>query len=604
MAASKGKWSAFGLWMLVVFSISYTLPSIVGSDKLPDWFNEMFESKLAYGLDLQGGLELRYTVDWEAAIEDNGRKLGDAISARLVDEWAKADNKSAAALNATERAEYAKQVSIAVESYNVIKVSFSSAEAFGKLPADLLSTIDDRYELSVVDDTNIQMLLFDDEAARIRTEAVNKTRQLISQRVEAFGLVDPDVRVAGDSDIVVQIPGVGKDQMDVVRQRIGQTAQLTFRMVDNQANFFAQQRSKLDTYKRDNPERSETLELIENAATGPFVRADRKSDLIKFVRTLTVPDDHVVGYELVESRDGTRVKEKYYRTYYLKAPVELSGKNLARARVSYDEKQQPVVSLDLDGSGTRAFGDLTGANVGNYMAIMLDETVASAPVINEKIPGGRVQITMGGGRGPQEVLRDAQALVTVLNQGAYQAPVYKVHDHEVGASLGHDSVQAGKNSILIGSLFVILAMMFYYRVSGVIAVTALVLNLLFILALLVSFNSALTLPGMAGIILTVGMAVDANIIVFERIREELRAGRGPRAAVDTGYAKALSTILDANITTALAGFILLNYTSGPIRGFAVTLLMGIVCSVFTAVYVCHRIFNWYLETRRPETLSI
>ena len=272
--------------------------------------------------------------------------------------------------------------------------------------------------------------------------------------------------------------------------------------------------------------------------------------------------------------------------------------------MGYNEKQVPVVNLDLDSIGTGLFGDLTAKNVGEYMAIMLDETVASAPVINEKIPGGRVQISMGGGRGPQVILKEAQGLVTVLNQGAYQAPVYKVHDHEVGASLGHDSVQAGKMSITFGSLVVIIFMMIYYKLSGVIAVCALLLNMVFILALLVSFNSALTLPGMAGIILTIGMAVDANIIIFERIREEIRAGRGPRAAIDTGYAKALSTILDANITTALAGIILLNYTSGPIRGFAVTLLMGIVCSVFTAVYVCHRMFNWYLAARSPETLSI
>ena len=604
MASGQGKWSGIGLWILAIFSLSYSMPTLVGSQNLPLWFNELFDSKLAYGLDLQGGLELRYTVDWETAIEDNGRKLGDSVRSALVDEWAKGDNKSPSALEEAQRKDYEGRVVIEVPDHTTIRVTFKDAAHVGDLPNETLAQLDFRYELIPVDGTTYELFLNESEAASIRDEAVKKTRQLISQRVEAFGLVDPDVRVAGDSDIVVQIPGVGKDQMDIVRQRIGQTAQLTFRMVDRAATYFGDQKAALDSYKLADADRSEGLDLITGSAQGPFIRANRKSDLIRFIRTLDVPDDHVIGYELVEIADGNIVTERYHRTHYLFAPVELSGKNLARARVGYDEKQVPVVNLDLDSVGTGLFGDLTAANVGEYMAIMLDETVASAPVINEKIPGGRVRITMGGGRGPQVVLKEAQGLVTVLNQGAYQAPVYKVHDHEVGASLGHDSVQAGKMSIAFGSVVVIIFMMIYYNLSGVFAVIALLLNLVFILALLVSFNSALTLPGLAGIILTVGMAVDANIIIFERIREELRAGRGPRAAVDTGYAKAMSTILDANITTALAGVILLNYTSGPIRGFAVTLLMGIVCSVFTAVYVCHRIFNWYLEARSPETLSI
>lgn len=601
---SKSKWSAIGVWLLVAFSFFYTLPTFVGQDALPEWYTEMFGAKLNYGLDLQGGLELRYTVDWKTAIEDNGRKLGDTVRARVVEELAKKDNKSSVDLTPEDRAAYGARLTVEVPDYTAIRVEFDTAETRDLLGEEVLAEMDTRYELVASGDKGYELILLEEEAAAIRDEAVKKTRQLISQRVEAFGLVDPDVRVAGDSDIVVQIPGVGKDQMDIVRQRIGQTAQLMFRMVDRNSTFMSEQSAQLATYKAEKPDRSATLELVNGAASGAYFRAERKSDLMRFMRTIDVPDDHVVGYEFTERADGNIIVERYWRTYYLFAPVELSGKNLARARVGYDEKQQPVVNLDLDSEGTGLFGELTAINVGEYMAIMLDETVASAPVINEKIPGGRVRITLGTGAGPQVVLKEAQGLVTVLNQGAYQAPVYKVQDNEVGASLGHDSVNAGKYSILGGGIVVLIFMMLYYGLSGVFANIALVLNMLFVVALLVSFNSALTLPGMAGIILTIGMAVDANIIIFERIREEIRGGRGPRAAVDTGYSKALSTILDANITTALAGVILLNYTSGPIRGFAVTLLMGIVCSVFTAVYICHRIFNWYLETKRPETLSI
>ncbi len=602
----QGKWGAIGTWLLVIFSVLYTLPTFVGKDSLPDWYTDMFGAKLNYGLDLQGGLELRYTVDWRTAIRDNGRKLGDSIRSTLVDAMAKADNKSASDITADERAAYGAKVTIEVprDEETVIRVGFTDAALAAQLGESTLKEVDLRYELSAIDDTTFELILLDEEVARIRNEAVGKTRQLISQRVEAFGLVDPDVRVAGDSDIVVQIPGVGTDEMDMVRQRIGQTAQLTFRMVDNVSTFFADNSAVLDTYKASNPDRGAELQLVTNSATGPYVRAPKKSELIRFVRALDVPDDHVIGYEKSTVADGNMITDTFWRTYYLHAKVEISGAQLARARVGYDERNVPVVNLDLNGDGATLFADLTEANVGGYLSIMLDRTIESAPTINERIPGGRVRITMGGSRGAQVILREAQSLVTVLNQGAYQAPVYKVHDHEVGASLGNDSVQAGKISMAGGALAVIIFMMLYYGLSGVFAVTALLLNILLVVALLVSFNSALTLPGIAGIILTIGMAVDANIIVFERIREEIRGGRGPRAAVDTGYQRAMSTILDANVTTALAGFILLNYTSGPIRGFAVTLLMGIVCSVFTAVYVCHRIFNWYLESKRPETLSI
>jgi preprotein translocase subunit SecD len=601
---NQGKFGAVGLWLLVILTIGYTLPTFVGSSSLPPWFNDMFSNKLNYGLDLQGGLELRYTVDWKKAIADNGRKLGDAISSQLVTELAKKDNKNADDLPREEWNAYAARAAIDVPDYTAIRVKFADQATVDALGTELLTQMDLRYEVVPVDSTTFDLMLLDVEAANIRDEAVKKTRQLISQRVEAFGLVDPDVRIAGDSDIVVQIPGVGKDQMDVVRQRIGQTAQLTFRMVDPNSPFFGAQKGALDTYKAQNPDRAASLELVTGSATGTYIRGTRKSEIMRFLRDLDVPGDHTIGYELVEVPDGNLIREKFWRTHFLFSRVELSGNHLARAQVLYDEKGVPYVSLDLDAEGAGLFADLTEKNVGEYMAIMLDETVNSAPVINEKIPGGRVKITMGGSQGPQRVLSDSRSLTTVLNQGAYKAPVYKVHDHEVGASLGHDSVQAGKMSLAIGLLCVVIFTALYYSLSGVFAVLALLFNVLLIVGLLVSFNSALTLPGMAGIILTIGMAVDANIIIFERIREELRAGKDPRAAVDAGYEKAFMTIIDANITTALAGVILLNYTSGPIRGFAVTLLMGIICSVFTAVYVCRRIFNWYLESRQPQTLSI
>ena len=598
----KGKWRAVALWLLIVFCLAYTLPTFAGKDSLPKWFSDIFSAELDYGLDLQGGLELRYTVDWKKAIEDNARKLGESIRAELVDELAKADNKSGSDLPADEWDAYAKNLKIEIPDYTTIRVIFANAEVAGVLDRDRLVRLDARFDLIDIDDVSYDLMLKESEAARIRNNVVKETRSIIQKRVEAFGLVDPDVRIAGEADIAVQIPGVGKAQMETVRQRIGQTAQLTFRMVDEESTFFIDREAELNAWIAERP--NSTLKLVKASATGPYVRGARKSELIKFMRSIDIPDDHSVGYEEILTTEGNITTDRFWRSQYLLSKVELSGGELSRAQVFYDEKGVPYVSLDFNAEGGRIFADLTGRNVGKYMAIMLDETVNSAPVIKEKIGGGRARITMGGGRAPQQVLDDARSLVTVLNHGAYKAPVYKVHDYEVGPSLGADSVAAGKLSIAVGFGLVVFFMLLYYRASGIVAVTALLLNMLFILTLLVSFNSALTLPGMAGIILTIGMAVDANIIIFERIREELLNGRSPRAAVDAGFEKAWSTILDANVTTALAGLILLYYTSGTIRGFAVTLLMGIVSSVFTAVYVSRRIFNWYLTSRRPSELSI
>ena len=211
---------------------------------------------------------------------------------------------------------------------------------------------------------------------------------------------------------------------------------------------------------------------------------------------------------------------------------------------------------------------------------------------------------MGGNRPRQEILNEAQALVTVLTHGAYKAPVHKIHDYEVGPSLGQDTIDSGILSLVVGVALVFLFMLVYYRGSGLIAVAGLALNVLFTVAILIGFNAALTMPGMAGIVLTVGMAVDANVLISERIREEIRLGKGPRASMEAGYKNAFSAILDSNLTTALTGIILLNYSSGAVYGFAVTLLIGIVVTFVTQVFITRLIYDWYIDRFRPNHLSI
>ena len=595
-------WKPVLLGLLVIFAGLYVLPSLMPGN-LPDWFP--FKRALNYGLDLKGGLSLRYTVDYKKAIADNSLKVREGVKDQIVQAQARRDEKDPETLTPEERAAYEANLTIERADFDTLVVTFQSEEAADVLTADVVQMIDPSYVRSKPDALTVRLKVSDRRIEEIKQQVVEQTVDNIRKRVEAFGLVEPDVRQVGDTDIDVQLPGVGKDQMEMVRERIGQTAQLTFRMVDDDADFFRDKKEDLATFRGQYPDRATTLAIQCPKRSGRcWLEAEKKSEIIGFLKTVSIPDDHTIGFEQGEDREGNIVTRRFYKTLYLKAKVELSGETLSRAMVLFEQQGEPYVSVEFNAAGARRFAEVTRENVQKRMAIMLDDEINSAPVIKEEIAGGRAKITLGGNQAPQETLAEARGLVTVLNQGAYKAPVHKVHDFEVGPTLGRDSIRAGTLSLLVGGLLVIVFMLIYYRGSGIIANIALTLNILFILAILVSFNTALTLPGLAGIVLTIGMAVDANVIIFERIREELRAGKTPRVAVDTGYGKAFWTIFDANITTALAGVILLNYTSGPIQGFAKTLLIGIVCSMFTAIVVTRMIFRWILERKKVETLSI
>ncbi len=595
----KRNWRAIFTWGLLAFSVLYALPSAV---EMPSWYP--FSKQIKGGLDLAGGLELRYTVDWKRAIEETTSKAADSLRTRTLEALAKEAGDAWEDLPKEKVDALTSRIDIALVDIDRATLTFKdegALKAFQGLE-DPMAVIDERFELST-DGNTASLLLPDKAAVEIRGQVVKETRDNLEKRVAGMGLIDPDVRSTGDSDIAVQVPGVGKEQMDLVRQVLGRTAQLTMRYIDRATPWLggADAKSALDAYRTANPTAAQ-LEIRQTY--GGVVTSPKKADLVRFVRTLKVPEGHMIGYEYIEdvASDGT-VREKYWQAVYLKSEVEITGAHLARARTGFNDKNQPAVFLDLNSEGARLFGDTTEKNTGELLAIMLDEDINSAPQIRSKIAGGRAEITMGSGNS-RRAMSEAQALTQVLNQGAYQAPVYKVHDHDVGPSLGADSVSAGGVSLAVGFLLIIAFMAFYYRKAGFIAVGVLSFNLLLIFVILVSLNTALTLPGVAGIILTLGMAVDGNIIIFERIREELRAGRAPRASVDAGFGKALSAIVDGNMTTAITAFVLMNFTSGPIHNFAVTLLVGLCTSVFSAVFVSRLIFNWWVHTKKPSTLSI
>jgi preprotein translocase subunit SecD len=316
-----------------------------------------------------------------------------------------------------------------------------------------------------------------------------------------------------------------------------------------------------------------------------------------------IPSDYKFHWSMepeVSSADG----KEYYSLYLLKRDAELTGALLRNANVqigggnSPGAAGQPMVSFELNRQGARIFSRVTGANIGKYLAIVLDDKVFSSPVIKSKIPNGQGII-----EGNFD-MQSAQDLTNVLEVGALPAPVDIIEERTVGPSLGHDSVTKGTFSAIAGLVIVVIFMLWYYRLGGVISDIALALNLLFVMAILAGFHGTLTLPGIAGIILTIGMAVDANVLIFERIREELRTGKTVKASIDAGYGRAIVTILDANITTLIAGVVLYQFGTGPIKGFALTLMIGIIASMFTAIVVTRAIFDYITNKYTLKTLKI
>ncbi len=378
--------------------------------------------------------------------------------------------------------------------------------------------------------------------------AVQQSIEIVRRRVDETGTREPTIQRQGDERILVQLPGV--EDPERVKRLLGKTAKMTFHLLDD----------------RTTPEQ---------AMSG------------------RVPP----GSQLLPSDE--RDARGQGRMYVVRKRVMVSGDTLIDSQPSYDNRSgEPVVTFRFDSAGAKRFGDTTAKNVGKPFAIVLDGKVISAPVIREPILGGSGQIS---GRFS---IQEAQDLALLLRAGALPAPLTILEERSVGPGLGADSIAAGKVASVVGTIAVVVFMIVTYGLFGLMADVALVVNIVLILAALSFLQATLTLPGIAGIVLTIGMAVDANVLIFERIREEVRGGRTPISAVDAGYSRALTTIIDSNLTTLIATLFLYIFGSGPVRGFAVTLSIGIVTSMFTAIMLTRLMVIVWLRRFRPEALPI
>ena len=556
-----GKWVRRLVWIFILISFILIYPTISPlfifcHGELPTWLQEAIPQKdINFTQDAQGNAFitlkikedriplLRYTVNDARLIAQNSiRRRMESIKNPPVYEilWKPEEATLQVKFSGLSDSNHPRQI-------------FRQLHLYGIFPTFLQKIMPSRPIKLGLDLRGGAYLVYEVELSQISDEsaasALKTTKEIIEKRVNAIGLAESLVQIAGSNRIEVQLPG--EKDVEKAKAQIGPTARLEFRLVHSSVQV--------------------------NDLLGPGGEID--------------PAKIPAGYEVLPGRE----KGEFY---LVGKGASVTGEDLKTAMPSTGEFSQPQVGLEFTAQGALKFEKVTGENVGRQLAIVLDGEIYSAPVIDEKISGGNAVI-----RG-KFTMTEVATLVNVLVYGALPASIRLIEERTVGPTLGRDSIRSGLWATMVGFIVVIGFMVFYYKFSGLIADIALILNLLFLIAIMATLGSTLTLPGIAGILLTIGMAVDANVLIFERIREELRGGKTVRSGIDNGYQRAFSAIVDSNLTTVLTAVALYLFGTGPVKGFAITLIFGLMISMFTAIIVTRIIFDYLYASRPVKVLSI
>ncbi len=543
---------------------------------------EITEAKLKrikLGLDLQGGMHIVLQVNVVKMLEDMAKNKDQTFDDIMKQ------------VQAQVKATDADPLTVLEQEFNQRGIRLS------------------RYYGDIRDDNSKVMSYLSDQTKT----AVDRAMEIVRNRVDQYGVSEPSIQKQGSTRFIVELPGVSNESE--VRELLQGTALLEFKLlkpedlvvkvfqaIDNVLAGKADSLSSADTTSASDT----TMTAAEFAKKHPFFSIVRvntqngdayvaESDKDQFNRILerddvkrVVPSD----FEFLFSAKPqvTAQGQKFYGLYVVNKTAELTGSVVTDAQAQIDPTtNSPIVTMKMNSEGSREWAQITGANIHKRIAIVLDNAVYSAPVVNSKITGGSSQIE------GMANMDEANLLAIVLRAGALPAPVDIVEERNVGPSLGVDSIRNGVTSGMIGLLLIVLFMAFYYRTGGVMADFALLINIFFILGVLAAFHGTLTLPGIAGMILTIAVAVDANVLIYERIREEMATGKTLRASIDLGYSKAFTAIFDANIISLFTGAILYQFGTGPVQGFALTLMIGIVASLFSAIIITRVIFDIMVE---------
>lgn len=520
--------------VVFVFSIILLTPTFLG-DSLPGWWGRLFPDRgIRLGLDLKGGIFLLLGVDSEKAVEQELTSIKDFMNGELKGEKV--------LIKGFDR----KNDTLTLQFFS--KSDLEKARAVADTNYNEIADIDEK-------DLSLSFTLKQAYLADVQTRAIEQVKQVIENRVQELGLIEPSIQKAGADRILIQVPGASEKDRQRIIDIIKRSAVLQFKIVKD---------------------------------AGP-------TEEIVLAKYEVASPEELEAQGLALHPGDTGAENELFFITTAEAPV--TGESLSDARLIFDEFGRPAVSFNFKGEGASKFGVLTEENLDQRLAIVLDGTIKSAPTIQERITSqGRITGSFTS--------EEAKDLALVLRSGALPVPVEVEQERTVGPSLGKDSIDKGKLSMIVGGVLVIIFMIVFYKLQGVVADVALSLNMLFIMGSLSAFGVTLTLPGIAGLVLTLGMAVDGNIIIFERIKEELRVGKSPLAAIDAGYSRSLWTVLDANITTLITALILFWFGTGPIKGFAATLSIGIVSTVFSNIVVARVITNLIYQEKKVPAVSI
>ncbi len=548
--------------LALFISLALTMPNFTDTSSI--WWPS--QDKLSYGLDIQGGLHLVLGVDMEEAVETRIKKMTYTMNEELQ-----------------------KEKNISLGEVKVIDATNGHIRITFKNPSDQ-KAVQEYMEDTTIGQGNVFQTLevtpeymearfYEAEMRNFKKSLVDRTIETIRNRIDEFGVKEPTIAAQSETRILVQLPGVQDSAQ--AKDLINKTAKLEFMIVDPE-------------FYPGTPRLEEVAGWIKEAEEkDKFALGQddlRYSDYVKKVNEALkdkLPKDRVIRFEKLEN---AKTLEAGKMPYVLQTDAMMSGETLNDAAVTLNQLGQPMVVFSFDSKGAQEFGELTTKHVKKLMAIVLDGVVQTAPNLKEPITGGRGSIELGSGD-RQKMMDDANLTAMVLRSGALPAELEQLEERTVGPTLGKDSIDKGKFAGLVGAILVFVFMAVYYKSYGLIADICLAFNILILLAILTSLQATLTLPGVAGIVLTIGMAVDANIIIFERIKEELAKGAGLAGAIKEGYARAFTAILDSNITTAAVCVVLIYFGTGPVRGFAVTLIVGVFSSMFTAIFVSRTILN-------------
>ncbi len=560
------RWRSFLAAVGVAAAIVWVLPNVVNFGEKSWWPSKQ---KLNYGLDIQGGLHLVMGVDVDGVVKESTGRLLASMKAEMQKEQVPfADVKA-------EKPEQGEIQVVVAQAADKAKVEKFLADKYGTVLQIMGST-----------DNSVTARYFDAYLNDYKNRVIQQAIETIRNRIDEFGVAEPSISQQGANRILIQLPGMA--DAEKAKQLINTTAKLDFMIVSNEKSQQELQALITEAEKAGNY----NIGSMKYSDYVARLNADLKGKL---------PEKTILYFE--KSENATNM-EAGAIPFLLRTDTDLGGGALDDAFVGYDQYGGPQVSLVFNSSGATKFADLTGNNVGKQMAIVLDKVVKSAPSIRDRIAGGQAVITLGGGRDRNKMMDEAKMISTALRAGALPASLEQLEERRVGPTLGADAIAKAKLGSYVGAAIIVIFMLLYYRTMGLVASMSLGLNILSIFALLTSFGATLTLPGIAGIALTVGFAVDANVLINERIREEMRLGHGIKVAIKEGYHRAMSAIIDANVTTAATAVVLLYFGTGPVRGFAVTLLIGIATSMFANVFVSKVIVDLMVHKFNFKKISV